>query len=146
MHIFLILFFQWILPEIVAHGVITVLLLVHFQWIFFLFNAPLLGWLVYRQVFLSTKKRVHPSYFYRRTFKKDFKPGKMFEKLIFGGNILDVTSRRRIYAAIFCSGQVSKKCLFCPLEGQGLQVSTPPPLNLPRNFSSKEESQRQRVS
>lgn len=50
MHIFLILFFQWILPEIVAHGVITVLLLVHFQWIFFLFNAPLLGWLVYRFV------------------------------------------------------------------------------------------------
>ena len=47
-------------------------------------------------------------------------PGKMFEKLIFGENILDVTSRRRIYAAIFCSGQVGKKCLFCPLEGQGL--------------------------
>ena len=53
-------------------------------------------------------------------FKKDFKPGKMFEKLIFGGNILDVTSRRRIYDAIFCSRQVSKKCLFCSLEGQGL--------------------------
>ena len=48
----------------------------------------------------------------------------MFEKLIFGGNILDVTFMGRIYAAIFCSGQVSKKCLFCPLE----------------IFSSKEES------
>lgn len=34
----------------VAHGVITVLLLAHFQWIFFLLNAPLLGWLVYRWV------------------------------------------------------------------------------------------------
>lgn len=44
------LFFQWILPEMVAHGVITVLLLAHFQWIFFLLNAPLLGWLVYRWV------------------------------------------------------------------------------------------------
>jgi len=40
----------WILPEMVAHGVITVLLLAHFQWIFFLLNAPLLGWLVYRYV------------------------------------------------------------------------------------------------
>lgn len=42
--------FQWILPEMVAHGVITVLLLGHFQWIFFLLNAPLLGWHVYRWV------------------------------------------------------------------------------------------------
>lgn len=40
----------WILPELVAHGVITVLLLVHFQWIFFLLNAPLSGWLIYRFV------------------------------------------------------------------------------------------------
>lgn len=40
----------WILPEMVAHGVITVLLLFHFQWLFFLLNAPLLGWLIYRFV------------------------------------------------------------------------------------------------
>ncbi|KAK2561159.1 Protein cornichon-like protein 4 [Acropora cervicornis] len=31
----------WILPEMVAHGVITALLLVHFQWTFFILNAPL---------------------------------------------------------------------------------------------------------
>lgn len=38
----------WILPEMVAHGVITALLLVHFQWTFFILNAPLLGLLIYR--------------------------------------------------------------------------------------------------
>ena len=49
--IYLDYFFQWILPEMVAHGVITILLLAHFQWIFFLLNTPLLGWLVYRWVY-----------------------------------------------------------------------------------------------
>ena len=49
--IYRLFFFQWILPEMVAHGVITVLLLAHFQWIFFLLNTPLLGWLVYRWVY-----------------------------------------------------------------------------------------------
>ncbi|XP_074631758.1 protein cornichon homolog 4-like [Acropora palmata] len=38
----------WILPEMVAHGVITALLLVHFQWTFFILNAPLSGLLIYR--------------------------------------------------------------------------------------------------
>ena len=49
--IYLDYFFQWILPEMVAHGVITILLLAHFQWIFFMLNTPLLGWLVYRWVY-----------------------------------------------------------------------------------------------
>ena len=47
---FIHVFPQWVLPELIAHSLITVLLLVYFQWIFFLLNVPLAGWHIYRLV------------------------------------------------------------------------------------------------
>ncbi|XP_031554095.1 protein cornichon homolog 4-like [Actinia tenebrosa] len=38
----------WVIPELIAHGLITMLLLGYFQWIFFLLNLPLMVWNFYR--------------------------------------------------------------------------------------------------
>ncbi|EDO40261.1 predicted protein [Nematostella vectensis] len=40
----------FVLPELIAHGMLTVLLLFHYQWIFFVLNAPLMGWHIYRYI------------------------------------------------------------------------------------------------
>lgn len=39
---------DWIVPEILAHGLLTVLLIVHWHWILFLINLPMICWQVYK--------------------------------------------------------------------------------------------------
>ncbi|KAL5008874.1 hypothetical protein ScPMuIL_014455 [Solemya velum] len=38
----------WVLPELVAQGILTVLLLVTGHWLIFLLYVPLTGWIIYR--------------------------------------------------------------------------------------------------
>ncbi|XP_074596012.1 cornichon-like protein [Brevipalpus obovatus] len=38
----------WVLPEIVCHSLLLVLLLLTGHWFFFLVNAPIVAWIIYR--------------------------------------------------------------------------------------------------
>lgn len=40
----------WVLPELIAHCLITVLLLLGWHWILFLLNIPMIAWEVYKYV------------------------------------------------------------------------------------------------
>lgn len=39
---------KWVIPETIAHGVITVLLLITFHWILFIINLPMIAWQIYK--------------------------------------------------------------------------------------------------